>query len=148
MLWATARGEPKAKEGGIPPFCTSPRYAETLWSIVTLYPQVFPMRRGRTLAAPPSYPVGAHSVRPRLCRRFPLSCTAFHFFDSLRTADSSCLRSLIVYISVLRRRVRQSSRERKRSYSRMIFRAFPLACCSAACSSFFAPKLPRLPTTR
>ena len=73
----------KGQKVGYPPSALPPGTLKPYGVSLPFTRRFSPMRRGRTLAAPPSYPVGAHSVRPRLCRRFPLSCTAFHFFDSL-----------------------------------------------------------------
>ena len=73
----------KGQKVGYPPSALPPGTLKPYGVSLPFTRRFSPMRRGRTLAAPPSCPVGEHIVRPRLCRRFPLSCTAFHFFDSL-----------------------------------------------------------------
>ena len=97
----------KGQKVGYPPSALPPGTLKPYGVSLPFTRRFSPMRRGRTLAAPPSYPVGAHIVRPRLCRRFPLSCTAFHFFDSLRSGDQ--LRSPDLFCGVGERKFASNS---------------------------------------
>ena len=100
-------GNQRRRKVGYPPSALPPGALKPYGVSLPFTRRFSPMRRGRTLAAPPSYPVGEHIVRPRLCRRFPLSCTAFHFFDSLRSGDQ--LRSPDLFCGVGERKFASNS---------------------------------------